>query len=72
MSILHLQQLSLWPRFRTKVKDDLERIPIPVTEIVAPMTPAMSEIQDSVVVVMMALLDELQKTENIDRYVTLK
>eukprot|EP01087_Luapelamoeba_hula_P023275 TRINITY_DN8522_c0_g1_i1.p1 TRINITY_DN8522_c0_g1~~TRINITY_DN8522_c0_g1_i1.p1 ORF type:complete len:734 (-),score=91.37 TRINITY_DN8522_c0_g1_i1:433-2613(-) len=66
MKYLYLVKLHLWPRFQSVVSTSLERHQPEVIELDQPLTPSMQAIQDAVVEVMQACLDELKETNLID------
>lgn len=67
MKALQVRALFLWPRFRDTVKNDLQKIPIQVIEITQPMSPSMQSIQNAIKEIIMAIVEELNKTGKIDR-----
>ncbi|GMH40938.1 hypothetical protein BSKO_08842 [Bryopsis sp. KO-2023] len=66
MKALHIRKLSLWPRFQSSVRDDLEKVPIEVVEICQGLTPTMALIQDAITATIGALIKELKRTNKIE------
>ena len=66
MKALGLKKLSLWPRFQQYVLDELDATPPQVVEWEQDLTPAMIQIQASIIELMDMLIKELKKTNCID------
>lgn len=66
MRHLFVTRLFLWPRFHMTVGESLERHQPEVVELQQPMTKAMEQLQEAIVQVMDACLQELKKTNQLD------
>mmetsp|Transcript_521 Transcript_521/g.1858 ORF Transcript_521/g.1858 Transcript_521/m.1858 type:complete len:780 (+) Transcript_521:660-2999(+) len=66
MKWLFLRSVSLWPRFRSEVNDELEGKAPEVVELHQSLSPSMAAIQLALVEAMDLLLKELRKTNKID------
>jgi DNA excision repair protein ERCC-4 len=63
MKALFVTELNLWPRFRASVQSFLEKRSVDVVELYEPLTDKMQEIQDCILSVIEACLNELKRCE---------
>ncbi len=66
MKSLFVKRLYLWPRFHMSVSHALEETPPEVVDIRMPLTFAMAGIQNAIIEVMDACLEELRRTNKVD------
>jgi DNA excision repair protein ERCC-4 len=66
MKWIFVKKLFLWPRFRDIVEDSLSKHRPDVIELFQPLTTSTKSIQDSILEIMKACLDELKKTNMVD------
>jgi hypothetical protein len=65
MRLLYVKKLYLWPRFHQAVIEDLQAHQPEVIELHQPMTPLMSSIQECIVEIMRACLQELKSSNQV-------
>ncbi|KAL6072820.1 DNA repair endonuclease XPF, variant 2 [Balamuthia mandrillaris] len=66
MKNLYVKRLYLWPRFHLTVAESLEKHQPEVIELEQPLTDTMQQIQEAIVKVMEACLQELRSTNQLD------
>jgi len=64
MKLLFVQRVSLWPRFRLEVVNDLERHEPEVIEITQSMTPNMLRIEQCIIRIMNSLLNQIKSNHS--------
>ncbi len=66
MKIMYAKQLLLWPRFHASVIATLSQHEPDLIEFRQPMTESMTTVQNAILSVMRACLEELKTTNRID------
>jgi DNA excision repair protein ERCC-4 len=66
MKSLMVRSLNLWPRFHLGVRGCLDKHAPEVVELRQPLTPKVRAIQDAIVEVMHACMNELKKSKHVD------
>jgi len=61
-----VRSLNLWPRFHLGVRGCLDKHAPEVVELRQPLTPKVRAIQDAIVEVMHACMNELKKSKHVD------
>ena len=66
MKALMVRNLNLWPRFHLGVRAEGDAHAPEVIELRQPLTPAARRIQEAIVDVMRACMDELKRSRHVD------